>query len=184
MPRPLGRGHHRGTMDLVSTEQFLAWAEAQSIGRNPQYRRSESLVYPAEDSTWYRYRYVPPVQPLHQFVDHAVTVAAAGSPLWLFPPWRGGQWYPASHAEFPSLTVLRSIVHGACVPTGYAGPSGASQMICQWRRCCSRPPWSTREVCGRFASFRTMPSAPCSRMRMTIRSDTFPTTQRATRSDA
>ena len=68
-------------MDLVSTEQFLAWATARGIGRSPKYPRSEHLVYLADDSTWYRYRYTPTAQPLHEFVDLAVTVAAAGSPL-------------------------------------------------------------------------------------------------------
>src|SRR4051812_46133324 len=107
-------------MDFVSTEEFLAWATARGIGGSLEYPRSEALIYPAEDGTWYRYRYTA-TQPLNEFVDIAVKVAAAGSPLWLFPTWRGGQWYPALHDEVSSLTALRAIVQEADVPADYAG---------------------------------------------------------------
>jgi hypothetical protein len=106
-------------MDLVNTEQFLAWTTAHDIGRSPEYPHSESLTYAADASTWYRYRYTPTVQSLHQFVEVVVRTAGAASPLWLFPPWRGGQWYP--RGEFSSLSDLSAIVRGTGVPAEYAG---------------------------------------------------------------
>jgi hypothetical protein len=115
------RTNHRGIMDLVSTEQFLAWTTAHGIGRSPKYPHSESLTYPADASTWYRYRYTPTVQSLPQFVDLAVRTAAAGSPLWLFPPWRGGQWYSTLRRDFSSLTELSAIISDTGVPAEYAG---------------------------------------------------------------
>ena len=108
-------------MELVGSEQFLTWATAHGIGQSQKYPRSQTLTYAADASTWYRYRYSPAVQSLQQFVDLTVRTAAAGSPLWLFPPWRGGQWYPARRGEFSSLTELSTIVRGTGVPAEYAG---------------------------------------------------------------
>lgn len=108
-------------MEFVSTEKFLAWATARGIGWSTKYPHSASLTYTTDASTWYRYRYIPSAQSLQQFVDLVLRTAAAGSPLWLFPPWRGGQWYSAPHVEFASLADLRAIVRGVGVPEEYAG---------------------------------------------------------------
>lgn len=107
-------------MELISTAEFLAWAAARGIGRSRDYPHSESLTYPGAEGTWDRFRREPLAEPVHDFVHRAVTVAAAGAALWVYPPRRGGAWDLQLDEMWP-MQALRLIQRGAGVPANYVG---------------------------------------------------------------
>lgn len=110
-----------GFVNFLSTEAFLMWAAARGIGRNPRYPKSGELTFTSESGTWYRYRRPEPPEPLSESAGRAVRVAAAGSSLWLFPPWRNGMWFPPAYEGSGPEHALYSELREAGIPPAYRG---------------------------------------------------------------
>jgi hypothetical protein len=108
-------------MELIESETFREWCTTHSIGRSLRYPRSESLTYLPEPSIWYRYRPNTTPHGLAVFVGRALALAAADTPLWAFPTWRGGRWWPVADWSDWGSQALAAVVRGVGVPKGFIG---------------------------------------------------------------
>ncbi len=73
-------------MTPLPSHEWLEWIAPHQIGRDPKYSHSSALVFLNEEATWRRYR--PERSP--EFLERAVTVAAAGGAFWSVSPVQGG----------------------------------------------------------------------------------------------
>lgn len=106
-------------MELVSPEAFISWAKDHGIDRDPRYPKAVHPTFLAEGSTWYRYCRGEMIAPW-AFREWALRVAAAGSPLWLFP-WPGGRWFEAGKADGPWSLKQSERLRALGVPKHYGG---------------------------------------------------------------
>ena len=111
-------------MQLVPTNEFLAWAGHHGIGRSPQYPQSDSLWFSGEGATWYRYRPSTPTGHSAADLDAAVTVAGAGGPIWCFPPNHDGTWVGATADLLPWEPPVLAAMRAGGIRPGYIGAIG------------------------------------------------------------
>lgn len=107
-------------MELLTTAEFLVWAETHGIGYDPRYPRAGSLVFLAARDNWRTWEPPADVGELAWFVDLVLRTVAGDQDLFLFPR-HAGHWYTGGRGRPWVNDALDVIVRGAGIPSGFAG---------------------------------------------------------------
>jgi hypothetical protein len=105
-------------MDLLSVEDFLAWAGTHGIAFDPRFRRAADLTFIAAPDCWRSWPLTFGPRRLPLFL--ATILEAATAPAWLLYPRAEGRWDAGSTATFGD-ELLALAARGARIPLGFIG---------------------------------------------------------------
>jgi hypothetical protein len=105
-------------MDLLSVEDFLAWAGERGIGFDPQYPAAADLTFIGNPTCWRSWPLAFGPRKLPLFL--ATILEAASAPAWLVYPRNDGRWFSPSRPTF-SDELLEMTVRCSGVPAGFVG---------------------------------------------------------------
>ena len=106
-------------MELIATEEFLAWANVHGIGWDPRYPRAQQLSFLATPGHWRTWE-TPATAALAWFTHLVLQTVRDDGDLVLYPR-DGGRWYTGGDTTPWPNQALDQVVRGVGIPSDFTG---------------------------------------------------------------